>query len=997
MSRRYNWGTFKNSVPSQFRKSDCRPFDMEIPTEVGFTAAGKARKILVVIGKMTTDDLSSAGLLRGEFANGMRIMETVIDEATRQAQLLSEKVKPARYAFINFNYFKNYTLSNEQYESSLRKKRKRIEAYIEKMEPDAIVVFGLEAAKAMLPREQNLDNRSGTIFKFNGLPTITLPEWDRMIPAQGETGRVQIDKAGLLGFASRTFAHILLKKHPFSLAHIKPKPKLVKTTKGVRKMLARLRKHKAVAVDTETANLTVLDNKLLTVQFAYNTKSSYVVPVDHKDNPMNARSIAKTKAMLRKFFMEEHHYAGEDTKYLVMHNGKFDIRILRHQLDIPYMYWPIWDTIAGEFTLDEHTAGLAMLSKDSTAWGLAGMLARYDNNWYYEAAFGKKDRKTIAAVPLSKEVLNYCGMDVQATLGLHLMQQARAAMMIHEGKPYYNRHRRLVLVQMSNNIHMMSSMVRRGNPLDISHLMYIAGKNSPINALIKETMDKLRDSKAVKKANKLLVREHGVPKRGLFGKVKDPWLFDLGIEHHKQLLYIDVLGLEPVEVGSSGRAKLDKYFQAKHKEVAEVQVLTRKNKLSILRNTFAKGILKKASQSPDVKRDRRLRPDYDFQGVLTGRSNSSNPSLQQIPEHSGEAKIIKHMFTHTPGTIQIKMDYSSHEVRGWGFIGNDEQVAASFQQINDLIARYRKKLTFKAMKKMVDGGDIHKINYSMFTGVPVGKVTKEQRQAAKAIVFGALYGMSAKSLAESLGLSEEEAQKLIDKFMSKAKRASKWLKFTAENASERYYAFSPLGRRRNLFAYMTGMRRVASGCGRRAQNAPIQGMSSDFVFDAARLMEEGIYRTFLHMGKIGKKESMPSAGVMRMVHDSIQLEMNYRDFLIILWIVEYCSVYGLRKMLEETFKFKLNVDFAIDVEVGSVGDKFEKWSWHPGDVDNRILEEKGDVRYGLKNLIKMSLDYNKKHGEPDLNIKRTMKEMYAEGEKARKYLRKHFPLPFEPF
>ena len=993
MSRNYTFVTYRNKVPSSFQRMGCRGFDLEVPIERGYEKA--KHKALIVIGKIPTEDLIANKLLGGD-SNGLRIMDTLLDESQKWAHKFDTDLTPYKFATINFNFFKNYDLGDEAYRSSLKENAKRVRRYIKKMKPSLIIVFGDEAMTALIRGDENTPKRRGSVVDYprrKGCKIVNTIEWADMMPQQRDSGRTMIDKANLLGYMSRCVAHGLLGRHPLSLKKIAPKPVVVKSLAMFKKMMKRMRRSDAIAVDTETGGLNVLKNKIATIQFANSVKKGYVVILDHLDSPFSAKELEYVKKDLQKFFMEKEDYKGKKTRYLIIQNGKFDLRIFRTVLKIPFIYWPVWDTLAGEFCLDEN---INYLSKMQTpAFNLAQIFARYDNDFYYTAEFSKGDRHTLGTKPLGKKELNYCSMDVQSIWGIHKMQMATASIMDFQGKSYLETYRRLMLVQMSTNIHQMSSMVVRGNDIDIQHLMHIASKNSPITKLMNEELKKLYEMPSVIKVNKKLAGSSGVPTKGLFGKAAIPWVFSLNTEAHKQHLYIKHLKLEPITVNpDSGKAKLDKWFQKKHENVPEIKILSRRNKLAILKNTFATGILRKASDDPDVRVDGRLRPDYGYEGVVSGRSNSFKPSLQQIPEHSAEAKIIKRMFITKKGTIHIKMDYSSHEVRGWGFISGDKQVAASFQEIIDLIMAFRTKPSDKTLKRMGEGGDIHKINYSMFTGVPVAKVTKEQRQSAKQIVFGSIYGMSAASLGEQLGISKEDAQALIDKFFKKAAKAAKWLEFTAAHAREKYYAFSPLGRRRNLYANMTGIRRIQSGCDRRAQNAPIQGMSSDFGFNAARLMERCIYEVFRKIGRPLDDLYMPSAGVMQMVHDSIKLEMEYKDFFIILWIVEYCAVYGLRKLIEEVFEFKLNVDFAIDVEVGATGDTFEKWDWRMGETVNDF--DPKDTRYGMKTLIKKTLRTQREVLGHKVNVKRTMRRMYKEGRKHKKMLARMFPLPVAP-
>lgn len=72
----------------------------------------------------------------------------------------------------------------------------------------------------------------------------------------------------------------------------------------------------------------------------------------------------------------------------------------------------------------------------------------------------------------------------------------------------------------------------------------------------------------------------------------------------------------------------------------------------------------------------------------------------------------------------------------WGLISKDPSVGAAFQLGKNAKIRYRQNPTPELLAIVQAVGDIHKVNYNFFTGVPIEQVTKEQRQESKAISFG---------------------------------------------------------------------------------------------------------------------------------------------------------------------------------------------------------------------------------------------------------------------
>lgn len=975
---------FQNKVPSQLRELHCSPFDLSLPYE-----PAKGKRCLIITGHVSRHDLEAGRLLSS--AEDKHALSVTLTMARKWAKQFAGDDKVDDYVFstINFNYHKNYHLSSEHHAESIRHSVKRVKAYIEEVQPDIILVMGDSAARHLLKSKTGHINH-GLVYKisvgdkeYKAIPTIELSTLT-LDPYMENGEKYEIAKTNLFMYAVRTIATMYRGKPCISLKGVTPNAVFVKKMKTFKKMMKEIWAADAVSVDTETIGLHVLDNDILTIQFATSSEKGYVLALKHKDCPFDASELKYIYSELRKFFSRKRlaHKKWKKQPYLIMHNGKFDLRILREDLKVPCIQVPVWDTLAGEFVIDENLIDLRIHTDLKGAWGLEVTAARYNNTWYQTADFGKADRTTIKEVHLNQAELDYCAMDVQLPFAIHLAQMKTAQAIEHEGGNYLAAFKRMMLVQMSNMVHQLSSMKQRGMPLDMNYLMLLRSKASPLRKMIVEAEKKLRDLPNVQKANKMILSERGAPSKGLFGAVTS-WVLDIGKSAHKQLLYIDILKLKPVNFGKDGTTPaIDKVFQAAYADVPEVAVLTERSKIKKLDDSYGKGIWNQVKKDSDIKKDGRIRPDYGYL-LVTGRTNCTGPNLQQVPEHGKLAPIIKRLFIAPPGSLRVKFDFSVHEVRGWGIVAEDTVLLETFKAINALVLNFRKKKNpTKEDKDEVDTkGDMHKLNYSAFTGVPVEKVTKEERQGAKGITFGSIYGQSVKALAETLKKTVKEAQELTDRFFKKFNKAKKWLDKVGDQAVKRGYVTSPLGRRRNMWAGVMGYERLFNALKRRGQNSPIQGMSSDIAVNAARLMEEAIYDFLLDMDEMPEEASQCPIGVCAMVHDATEAEAMYRHVMALIWIMEYFAIHGVRKFLKEVFDMETHVDFAIEFAVGALGSEMRKWDWTQEGLYEIILK-------GLQDQ-KKELGYKV---DPDAEIL----NIYKWGKKYAPELRKRFPLPVEP-
>ena len=363
-------------------------------------------------------------------------------------------------------------------------------------------------------------------------------------------------------------------------------------------------------------------------------------------------------------------------------------------------------------------------------------------------------------------LVHNCAADVQMPLAIALEQYKRADMMyvkpdlkskLVKFSKYFSKH---LLNQMSNTVQSISHMEQHGAHVDVDYLRMMMSKQSPLLTVIKDTTKELLDTEAGQEANKRILGNAGKSTKSLFGSSVNMNVFEPGKKDHKEVLFFDVLKLKPINFTKTGQRGIGRQFIAAYKEtVPEVQLFETMTKASKLWSTYVKGWYKKLMTHVDSATDHCLRPGYGFFTIVTGRLNSFKPSLQQIPSRGKLAYYIKRMFTPPVNTLGYKDDYSSHEVRVWSIISGDKVLAKSFQEglnlrrqliSSDISAKEKLDLIRTELKKK---GDLHIQNVKRFFNIWVNK-DDPMRDAIKQIIFGVLYGKSAKTLAKDLMTGE---------------------------------------------------------------------------------------------------------------------------------------------------------------------------------------------------------------------------------------------------
>jgi DNA polymerase-1 len=271
----------------------------------------------------------------------------------------------------------------------------------------------------------------------------------------------------------------------------------------------------------------------------------------------------------------------------------------------------------------------------------------------------------------------------------------------------------------------------------------------------------------------------------------------------------------------------DKNVLAFHLADYEILQLYTEYKKAATRTQMVEKLIIIAKNSPNG----RLRADYN-QLVRTGRMSSSTKikigdkihrlNIQQIPKEPRYRKG----FIAEINRILNSADYSQLEIRLVAELSGDSNLIQIYQE----------------------GRDVHKGSAMLMTGkTDPESITKEERSAAKAINFGALYGAGAKTLRQSaismFGILWEphEAQQKLTQWKQAYPDVIAWQREQGQE-TEDLEVRTIFGRRRKLQRPRKkneeeGIPKDESNYTKRL-NSPIQGLGADVLKAALAMLWE---------------------------------------------------------------------------------------------------------------------------------------------------------------
>ena len=233
----------------------------------------------------------------------------------------------------------------------------------------------------------------------------------------------------------------------------------------------------------------------------------------------------------------------------------------------------------------------------------------------------------------------------------------------------------------------------------------------------------------------------------------------------------------------------------------------------------------------------RIHTTFTQNVTSTGRLSSKDPNLQNIPVRTSEGKRIRTGFIAPPGRTLVSADYSQFELRLAAALSHDQPLIDDFN--HDI--------------------DIHTKTASEAFNLPMDKVTKDQRRAAKAINFGIIYGMSVNGLAEATHMSYDDAKRFMDNYRQLRVPIMQYMERTLQQAREQGFVETFYGRRRPTPDVKSSNFLIRQAAERAAQNMPIQGTEADLMKRAMIAIDHAL---------------PDGANLVMQVHDSLIVECD---------------------------------------------------------------------------------------------------------------------------
>lgn len=518
------------------------------------------------------------------------------------------------------------------------------------------------------------------------------------------------------------------------------------------------------------------------------------------------------------YVMEKLKEVMESDASKIAQNGKFDIKFLYHN-GIKVKNYD-FDTMLAAYLLNENAVGVNGLKELSVIHTDMGAYDEDLDKWFEDHDIPAKSRN-YAHLPFYEMLLPYCGKDSDCTYRLKQIFHKRLE---KEGMLEF-----LQRLMMPLSDTLMQAEIE-GILIDMDYLQILK----------KELTDQ---AESVKTSVFDLIRN--------MNKYSAEELADFNILSTKQLkdLLFIKLRLPATKKTKKGGDSTDEEVL---NDLAKLHPIPNKiveyRKIQKLLGTYVIGM------EDLVDEFNYVHTSFMMHIATTGRLSSVGPNLQNIPR---DDKRPKNLFIARPGFMFIESDYAQAEFRYWANYSQDPAM------IRDITAATNGT-----------GPDTHKKTASLAFGVPIDEVTPKQRQDAKTVVFGIIFGQQAESLAEQLGMTIIQAQRIIDTFFAQYPIAKLWLDEAVKTARTYGTIRNIFGRLRHVPGMNSPDIMVRSDAERKAKNSPIQSAASDMNCNAANRIRARL------------KEEHYGGSLKILVHDSLLFEVPEAEFKQTLEIIQ---------------------------------------------------------------------------------------------------------------
>ena len=506
-------------------------------------------------------------------------------------------------------------------------------------------------------------------------------------------------------------------------------------------------------------------------------------------------------------------------KITIFHNAKFDLAMLEYHFNFEFPR--IEDTMLMHYMLNENpgTHGLKQLALKHTKYG------NYEQELHdYIAGYCKrngvlKSQFTWESIPF--EVMQvYAAMDAAVTFEIYeLMLEA-----LMKNPKLVKVYKDILIPGML----FLKDCQDNGVPFDRRRL---EEAQNLMEADIQVAIEKLYSYKEVQMFEKAQGKE-----------------FNPNSTVQLRSLLFDAIGLQPTgkKTGTGAHstdAEVLGRLADQHPVPNLILDIRQKSKI---KNTYLDKII------PQLDRDSRLRTNFNIHSTTSGRLSSSGKlNMQQIPRDN---PIVKGCIRAKEGNQIVAMDLTTAEVYVAAALSGDRNLSEVFKS----------------------GGNFHSSIAKLVFRLPcevdqVAELYTFERQAAKAVTFGIMYGAGPNKIAQQVTkdsgseFTVSDAQKVIKQYFDQFSRLKHWLEEQREFIEANAYLYSTFGRKRRLENVRSADKGIASHEVRSGINFLVQSVSSDMNLLAAIDMNNYI------------KDNGLKSRIFALVHDSILAEVPHHE------------------------------------------------------------------------------------------------------------------------
>lgn len=346
---------------------------------------------------------------------------------------------------------------------------------------------------------------------------------------------------------------------------------------------------------------------------------------------------------------------------------------------------------------------------------------------------------------------------------------------------------------------------------------------------------------------------------------------EFNINSPKQLgvILFEKLEIPPLKKTKTGYSTSAEVLEKLKDKYPIVEKILEYRQLVKLKSTYVDGLFAVVN-----KEDGKIHSTFNQTITATGRISSTEPNLQNIPVKMELGREIRKVFIPSnEDYVFVDADYSQIELRVLAHIANDPTLINAFKT----------------------GQDIHRLTASQVFNIAFDEVTPMQRNNAKAVNFGIVYGISPYSLGEDLKIPQKEAKRYIEGYFEKYPMVKQYLDDIVDFAKENGYVETLFQRRRTIPEISSSNFNVRGFGERIAMNTPIQGSAADIIKIA-----------MIKVYEILKQRNMRSRLILT-VHDELLVETHKDELEDVKKILQY--------EMEHAANLKVPID--VDLNVGN--------------------------------------------------------------------------------